>query len=120
MNQITLFERNGVPVAYIDYNEDGAIYSFSGKPLAYLSTESDVYSFNGKHLGWFEDGIVWDHHGRQVGFVEETCPALTQLEPFKGFQQFQPFRGFPHFPPFKPFKLMAYSNIGLSNFLQNH
>lgn len=117
MNQLTLFERTGRPVAYVDYQEDGAIYSFSGKPLAYLS-EDDVYSFKGKHLGWFEDGIIWDHQGRQVGFVEDTCPLLTQLEPFKGFQQFQPFRGLPQFPPFKPFKSMAYSNVGLLAFLQ--
>ncbi len=33
------------------------IYLWGGKPVAYLSAESDdgfhVYGFNGKHLGWF-------------------------------------------------------------------
>ena len=117
MNQITLFDRTGKPVAYIDYQEDAAIYSFPGRPLAYINADMDVYTFHGKHLGWFEDGIVWDHRGRQVGFTEETCPVLIHFEPFKGFQQFQPFRGFEQFPPFKPFKANVHSNIGLIDFL---
>ena len=50
-----LYDRTGVPCAYVA--EDGTIFSFVGKPLAFLQNEY-VYSFSGAELGTFEDG--WD------------------------------------------------------------
>jgi hypothetical protein len=67
--EITLFDYDGTPVAYIDTDEDLTIFLWNGTPVAYLS-QSSVYGFNGKHLGWFKKGIVWDREGYGVGFVE--------------------------------------------------
>ena len=102
-SELTLYNWRGAPQAYLATDDDNTLYSFDGRPLAYLDGEN-VYGFNGKHLGWFEDGIVWDHKGQRVGFVAAKCPSLRSLEPFKGFKQFKPFKSFKQFAPFKPFK----------------
>jgi hypothetical protein len=40
------------------YTEDKrTIYTFNGKPIAYIDLDS-VYAFTGKHLGFFEDGNI--------------------------------------------------------------
>jgi len=106
MSQVTLFDGAGAAVAYIDYDDELTIYSFAGQPLAYLSEDS-VYGFNGKHLGWFDNGVLRDHSGHSAGFIQGQCPVFTQFEPFKGFKQFKPFKAFQQFKPFKPFASAA-------------
>jgi hypothetical protein len=114
-SEITLYDASGRPTAYI-VPKDGSIYLWSGKPVAYLHNEH-VYGFNGRHLGWFEDGIIWAHDGTRAGFTSNTLPVFAQFEPFKAFKQFQPFKGFQQFAPFKPFKSTAVTAIPLANFL---
>jgi hypothetical protein len=115
--EVTLFGRNGDPQAYIAHDDDNSLYSFAGEPLAYVDENSNIYGFNGVHLGWFEDEIVWDHAGRRVGFTAKTCPVLRKFEPFKGFKQFKPFKAFKQFAPFKPLKSQAFSREELIDFL---
>jgi len=104
-DEITLFSDSGNAVAYIDVNDELTIYLWSGKPVAYLERDSDggyhVYGFNGKHLGWFEKGVVWDHEGNGSCAVQEVMKT-TQFEPFKAFKQFKPFKSFAQFAPFRP------------------
>lgn len=116
--EVTLFGRSGDPQVYISVPEENTIYSFDGMPLAYVDEQRNIYGFNGVHLGWFEDGIVWDHQGKRVGFTAKTCPVFTRFEPFKGFKQFKPFKGFKQFAPFKPFKSYAHSETELLEFLR--
>lgn len=117
-NEITLFGPHGEPKAYVATSDDNTIYSFHGRPLAYVDENSNVYGFNGRHLGWFEDGIIWDHRGLKVGFTSSACPAFTRFEPFKGFKQFKPFKAFKAFAPFKPFKSLSNSSTDLLTFLE--
>ncbi len=116
--ETTIFGKRGDPKAYIAHDDEATIYSFNGVPLAYIDENSNIYGFNGRHLGWFEDEIIWDHKGQRLGFTSRTCPSFTQFEPFKGFKQFKPFRAFKQFAPFKPFKSYSNSNIELINFLK--
>lgn len=111
-SEITLFGPKGDPKAYIATDEENTIYSFDGRPLAYLD-QDNIYGFNGHHLGWFEDGIVWDHKGLRTGFTSSTCPAFTKFEPFKGFKRFKPFKNFKRFAPFKPFKSLSQSKTDM-------
>ena len=53
--------------------------------------DENIYGFNGKHLGWFEEGIVFEHNGENIGFIESKCPVFTQFESFKSFKEFKPF-----------------------------
>ncbi len=58
---MTLYERTGVPAAYID--RDGEhIYLFDGSPAAYIHGDA-VYGFDGTQYGWFEKGWVRDLDG---------------------------------------------------------
>jgi len=83
--EISIYDSEGEAVAYIDTSEDFTIYLWKGKPVAYLDGSS-VYGFNGKHLGWFKDGIIWDHKGYGVGFVKGAVNKLTKLEKLKGLK----------------------------------
>lgn len=116
--ETTLFGRNGEPIAYIAHQEGNTIYTFAGKPCAYIDDSNNIYGFNGKHLGWFEDDFVRDHQGYRIGFTESTCPVFTQFEPFKGFKEFKPFKGFKQFRPLKPIKSYVISETSLLAFLK--
>ena len=117
MGQETLFDSRGAPVAYIDYDDELTIYSVAGAPLAYLDGDN-VYGFNGRHLGWYEGGVLWDHSGVRAGFRQDASAVFTQFEPFKGFKQFKPFKGFQQFAPFKPFKGAGYIEQSLEVWLE--
>ena len=82
MREETFFDSTGTPIAYIDHEDGATVYSFAGKPLAYLDGES-IFGFNGKHLGWFEDGVLWNYSGSQAGFIQARSPAFTQFERVK-------------------------------------
>jgi hypothetical protein len=116
MAETTLFDSSGAPVAYIVDSDENTIYSFAGEPLAYIDGEH-VYGFNGSHIGWFQEGTLWNHSGTRAGFTKNTLSGFTQFEPFKGFKQFKPFKGFKQFAPFQPFKNSANSKVPLYDWL---
>jgi len=116
--EVTLFGAQGEPIAYIEGGSEKTIFTFNGEPTAYIDESNNIYGFNGSHLGWYEEQIIWDHSGVRVGFTKNTCPVLTQFEPFKGFKQFKPFKAFKQFAPFKPMKHANNSNTGLLQFLK--
>ncbi|EKP0300688.1 4-fold beta flower protein [Aeromonas veronii] len=105
---VSLFNTQGKPVAYISDGSEQVIYLFNGLPVAYIDYNNNVYGFNGRHLGWFEDEILWDHHGNRLGFTKSTYRGYSSIEPFKGFKQFKPFKEYAQYAPYKPYK--SYSN----------
>lgn len=120
--EISLFDSTGKPIAYIDTNDELTIYLWGGQPVAYLELESNYYSifgFNGKHLGWFEDGIIRNHKGYAVGFIEGAVNIMTSFEPYKGYKQYKPYKGFKQLAPLKPIYIDSWSKIPLSLFLSS-
>lgn len=119
--QISLFNSDGDAIAYIDVEEDLTIYLWGGKPMAYLDSDHDegfhVYGFNGNHLGWFIDGIVYDHEGDAVGFKEGAISMYTNYEPYKGYQEYAPYRSYQEYAPYTPYLSNTWSNTPLSLFL---
>lgn len=115
----TIFDSEGNATAYISYHDESTIYLWNGTPVAYLDTENRIYGFNGKHLGWYEDGIVWNLQGERNGFNRKSLRVFPKFEPFKAFRQFKPFKAFKQFSKFKPFKKMTTSNTSLQQFLFN-
>ena len=81
--EITLFNSDGKAIAYIDADDDDmCIYLWNGTPVAYLEPEDeafDIYGFNGEHLGWFEGGIVRDHEGYVMGFIEGGHQCIHRI-----------------------------------------
>lgn len=104
-DEVSLFDGAGKATAYIAVDDELTIYLWGGKPVAYLEKDGDsgyhVYGFNGKHLGWFVKGVIWDHGGRASCATKEVLRS-TEFEPFKAFKQFKPFKSFTQFAPFRP------------------
>lgn len=111
--EIALYDGAGSAVAYIATSEDLTIYTWAGRPVAYLDGEN-VYGFNGKHLGWFLDGRIYDHKGKVAGTTAETAVVPLKSEPFKGFKQFKPFKAFEQFAPIQPILALSWSQLPLA------
>lgn len=113
-----LYNRFGKPIFRIFSN--GRIVTFGGKSAGFLQGDS-LYNYQGKHVGWYSEGLVRDHNGHVVGFGENVTDTIHPFLPFKQFKpfadltQFEPFRPFTQFEPFRPFKSFIWSNIGLEN-----
>jgi hypothetical protein len=83
----TLFNKRGDPVAYISDDYSKTIYLTNGSPVAYLYNQNHVYGLNGRHLGWWIEGILYNHDGERIGFISTTCPVSIGREPAKTQRQ---------------------------------
>ncbi len=115
--EITLFDRTGTPVAYVDTDQEFTVFLWNGTPVAYLSHAS-IFGFNGKHLGWLRKGIVRDHDGNGVGFVEGAVNMLTKLERLKGLERLTPLRALEELEPIEPMTKDTWSSTPLELFLE--
>ena len=114
--EITLYSKNGEPVAYIA--DDGeTIYLWDGRAIAYLY-EHKIYGWNGKHLGWLIDGVIYDLQGLRVGFTRDKCPVATFAESAK-YAKHAKYAKYAHYAPYaKPVFISGYSDKDLRNFLE--
>ena len=116
---LSLFNPAGKATAFIA--EDLTIYLWSGEPVAYLSEDHDegfhVYGFNGKHLGWFVGGAVYDHTGKVVGAVAEVFRTPVDPVPFKDYRDYKPFKDYKESAPARPKLRNVWSNIPFKHFL---
>ena len=78
------YNKNGDAVAYLAMDYEGTIYLWDGLPVAYIYEDEHVYGINGRHLGWFKDGILYNHAGERIGFTFTTCPVSISKPPAKG------------------------------------
>ena len=113
----TLFDSQGNPVAYINYNDEATIYLCDGTPVAYLSDNNTVYGFNGNHLGWYEDGIIRNLNGEKSGFNKETLSVYAKYEPYKSYAKYKPYKSYKKYAKYKPYYKYVNSNEGLIEFL---
>ena len=120
-DEISLFDSNGRPTAYIDVENEMTIYLWNGHPVAYLVPSNDgfsIYGFNGNHLGWLDDGIVRDHKGLGVGFVKGAVSNVqTKLEPLKKLKKLTPLKSLRKLEPLRPLDKPKFSDIPLKIFL---
>jgi hypothetical protein len=120
--EISLYNSNGNAVAYIATEDDNTIYLWNGKPVAYLFSDGDdihVYGFNGKHLGWYMDGIIRDHKGDVVGFEKGAVNNIyLNYEDYKGYKDYKPYKGYREYAPYKPYWSSDFSNTPFPLFLQ--
>lgn len=118
---IDLYDSSGNAVAYIDdYVSDRVIYFWDGKPVAYLYqsfTGTDVFGFNGKHLGWFEDGKLRDNDGYLIAATKEAIGRITYGETLKGVKDTPPEKKYHEQAPVKPYFSDAWSTGTLRDYL---
>ena len=118
--EITLYDSAGEAAAYIDIADRNTIYLWSGEPAAYLLKEGsvpDIYGFNGRHLGWLENGSVRDHEGLMAGFTKGSLNMHTGQEHYRPQKMQKPFRAQPEFPPQRPFYRNSFSGTPLRELL---
>lgn len=118
-DEISLFDKNGDAKAYIA--DDLTIYLWDGDPVAYLSNNNNVwhvYGFNGSHLGWYIDGIIYDHNGNAVGAQKDAVNMMTSMEGIKSMKSMKPMKSIKEMAPMKPMLSMSWSRIPLVIFLR--
>ena len=115
--EITLYSASGKPVAYIADDDDSTIYVWSGKPVAYLRSE-DVYGFNGKHLGWYVKGLIYNPDGEIVGATRSRFKGPVQISPIKSIKEIKPIKSIREIRPIRPiFGLVWSEDETLRSFL---
>ena len=112
-DEVTLFNGAGKPEAYIAIDDELTIFLWSGKPVAYLEKDSGggyhVYGFNGKHLGWFLKGVIWDHEGKASCAVKDVLQS-TEYEPYKSYKQYKPYKSYAQYAPYRPYLSNAFGD----------
>lgn len=111
-----IYNRYGKPILRL--LSDGRFVTFLGINLGFLDGDN-IYNYKGKHVGWFSEGLIRDHHGHVVGFGEHvtdlTRPFLPfmQYKPYAGYVHYEPYRPYLQYPPYRPYKSYSWSNIPL-------
>ena len=113
----TLYDQNGNPIAYIAFNEENTIYLWNGIPVAYLCSDKTIYGFNGKHLGWYEDGIVRNLEGYKTGYNKAASLKYVKYESYKSYKHYKPYKSYKQYSKYKPYYKNSDSNESLSQFL---
>lgn len=118
MAEVTLFDNNGSPIAYVADDGNATIYMWDGTAVAYIR-EEHVYGFNGVHLGWFDNGVVRDSQGAPVGFVKQMCPKVTSVEPVKKEKKVKKTKSARKVAPVRPVDKTSTSSVSLKVFLMS-
>jgi hypothetical protein len=114
---IGLFNKDGKAIAYIDTTDtDVPLYLYDGRPVAYLDKDN-VYGFNGKHLGWYDKGIVRNHEGKIIGATKAATNRYTQYEPYKSYKQYKPYKAYKSYPPYKAYSSADWSGDSFEELL---
>jgi hypothetical protein len=99
-DDFSFYDSQGRAAAYFETSGELVIYLWSGEPVAYLDGDS-IFGFNGKHLGWYRDGLIYDHDGGILvapasAFRDAPGPApprsLKGLKPLKGLKELKPLK----------------------------
>ncbi len=115
--ETTFYNIHGDPIAYSENGID--VYLFDGKPVAYID-DTSIYSFDGKHLGWFIKGWVRDHHGFCVFFTQNASggpmKSIKSIKPIKSFKMTKPVKNVKEQKPNKPIESLNWSPHSDQNF----
>lgn len=119
--QITLYDKNTEAIAYIDYGDEVTVYTFEGEPVAYIESKDQVYGFNGRLLGWYSDGVMYDQTYHAVGAKHGIArggvnTVSTHAEKLKGVKQVKPIKSVKGNDFEHPLLLDSWSKTTLTDF----
>lgn len=80
-------------------------------------SDDSIYGFNGKHLGWFYKGVVYNRKGRVVGTTKTKTVFSAKGTPAKGLKKRKPLKSIKELKPLKPLFGISKSEIPLKVFL---
>lgn len=121
--EVVLYDASATAGAYI-VGDTLSVHLWSGEPVAYLAQDPvgdalSVYSPFGQHLGWFDEGLLWDHQGRIVAFMEgalDVTPRETQPRGEHPFGQLPLLKRPQENAPLRPLWRYTWSETGLARF----
>jgi 4-fold beta-flower domain-containing protein len=109
---LTFYDSRGIPVAYT--SDDEHIYTFTGKPVAYLH-QGSVYSYAGRHLGRFINGWIRDNRGDAVFYTNVArggpLKPLKKIKPIKSVRQLRPLKAIRQLRPIRPLNSLSWSGL---------
>lgn len=109
---IVFYNRTGRPIAYL--SDDKHIFTFDGRAVAYLDRDS-VYSYPGAHLGWFAAGWIRDQNGDCVFFTKDArggpVKPVKGVKPVKSVKSVKPVKGVKQVRPVKPVRSLSWSDL---------
>ncbi len=105
--EVDLYDMSGRAVAYIDGDQSLTIFTWQGQPAAYLVEGCGqacmyVYNRQGRHIGFIEQGVMFDLVGEAVGSVYGGLNMIYHAPPSKGTQRQANVRLFRSAPRSKP------------------
>lgn len=116
---MTFYDSQGKAIAYAE--NDGSIYLFNGKAVAYLHGDL-VYAYNGRQLGRLDNGWIRDKWGRCAfysgGAIGGPLKPMRQLKPMKSLKQLKPLKCLRELPTLKAATCMAWSELSGEQFFE--
>ena len=104
------FDRNGNATCYCADGEH--LYLWDGAPVGYFQ-EGRVYGFNGKLLGWIENGWLYDRQNKPALFSEDAQGGPTKptrkVKPVKSVRRVRPVKSVRQSAPTKPTRSSTWS-----------
>lgn len=77
-----LYDATGNVVAVVDPSDTSTnLYlASSGNAIGYVDPSNGaVYTYSGKHIGWYSDGVLWDNNGYILAYVEASRPKTITV-----------------------------------------
>ena len=116
---LDFYDAHGRPTHYSP--DDEHLYSWDGRPAGYL-TDSAVYTFTGRFLGWFENGWLRDRANRPVLFSRAAIGGPLQperrLPALRAQRHVRPLKGLRETRPEKPCAVRDWSRLSASAFFE--
>lgn len=100
-DEFSFYDSQGKATAYLELSDGLTFYLWSGEPAAYLDGES-VFGFNGKHLGWYHQGLIYDHDGDIVVAPANAFREAPGTPPIRSVKSLKPLKGLKELKPLKP------------------
>ena len=115
--ETTLYDGHGHPIAYIADDDEHSIYLWSGPAVAYIVDEN-LFGWNGRHLGWFVDGVLYNLKGYRVGSVRNKCSHAVYEGHAKYAKYIKHAKHARYAASARPTLKLSYSNEDLSGLLK--
>ena len=90
-----VYDKSGKATIILD---DDCFRNSNGQVIAWISG-TNIYSLQGKHIGWFEHGVIRDSNNSAIGFIK-NCGSLPSRPGLGGTPGMPGFSGRPGRPGF--------------------
>jgi hypothetical protein len=101
VNASAFFDSHAKAAARLDVADDATFYLVSGEPVAYV-VEDSIFGFNGKHLGWLRNGLVFDRSGDIVAAPATAFQIALVMPASRAVTADKPPKKAPEQPPARP------------------